>query len=70
MNGILPVMKSNEEPMRIQIALYDKVVAEAIIKDYATAISLWNKWTLLRYQRNEPIGCAVINRADRKRLFQ
>lgn len=54
---------------RIQIAVYDKLVAEAILENFAEADKLWARWCMIRYERKLPLGGAVINDAGMSRAF-
>jgi hypothetical protein len=54
---------------RIQIACYDKLIAEVIVENSRIADTLWAKWANGRYKRKQPMGCCVMNRADIKRLW-
>lgn len=54
---------------RIQIACYDKLVAEVIVENSRIADQLWAKWANRKYRQNQPMGCCVMNRADIKRLW-
>jgi hypothetical protein len=54
---------------RIQIALDNTLVAEAIVSDYMAAVRLWSAYSNLKYLRGLPSGCSVMNRADLTRLW-
>lgn len=46
--------------VRIQITLYDKLVAEAVVENYSDAVSLWSKWCCGRYNKDLPLGGALM----------
>jgi hypothetical protein len=54
---------------RIQIACGNKLVAEVIVEDYMHATKLWAAYACLKYKRDLPMGCCVMNRADIPRLW-
>ena len=51
-------------PMRVQIALYDKLVAEVIVENMREADRLWASWSVRRYKKGLPMGGALICRSD------
>ena len=53
---------------RIQIMVYDKLVAE-VIGSYEYVNSIWAKWCMACYDKGREAGCAAIYRADIKRAW-
>jgi hypothetical protein len=51
-------------PIRIQIAIQNKLVAEAVVENNAEADKLWAKWCCVRYRKGLYFGGALINRED------
>ena len=55
-------------PIRLQIMVYNKLVAEVIgTSDYCS--NIWAKWCALRYERNKELGCCATYRTDIKRVW-
>jgi len=54
---------------RLQIACYNKLVGEVIVKDYKQADEIWTAYSWLRYRRNEPQGCCAIYSSEITRLW-
>ncbi len=53
---------------RLQIMIYDKLVAEVIGTD-AYCNMIWTRWCKSRYENNKPFGCSAIYRNDIKRIW-
>jgi hypothetical protein len=61
--------RTDEVGTRIQIACYDKLVAEVIVQNSREADRTWAKYASLKYRAGKPMGCCVMNRADMKRMW-
>lgn len=55
------------DAIRIQVAIENTLVAEAIVADYGTANRLWAHFAVAKYQRGQDAGGAIIQRADSPR---
>ena len=61
-------------PVRIQIAVGSRLVAEAIVEQHMLDAfqpggGVFERWARLRYARGEEIGCSVSARADLPRTW-
>jgi len=56
------------KPIRLQIMVYNKLVAE-VIGSSLYCENIWSKWCALRYERNESFGCCMTYRSDLPRIW-
>lgn len=50
--------------IKIQIVVEHKLIGAVIVESLREADKLWSRWAILRYRRNEPIGCAAFLNPD------
>lgn len=55
--------------IRIQIMVYNKLVAEAICQNSEEADKLWARWCALRYKSGKELGCAATFRIELPRVW-
>jgi len=63
--NFLPELTKEQKVSKIKIFVGDKLIGQVIGPDYAYINSLWSRWTMLRYQRDKGLGCAIITRRDK-----
>jgi hypothetical protein len=66
----LRLIKSmSEVGVRVQITCCGVLIAEAIVQDSRMADSLWSKYAIAKYHKNEQIGGCCMQRADIPRMW-
>ena len=58
--NFLPELTKEQKVCKIKIYIGYNLVGQVIGPDYAYVNSLWSRWTMLRYNRDESLGSAVI----------
>jgi hypothetical protein len=61
LNRILITGVTDEMAVRIQITLYNKLIAEAVVETYAEANKLWSAFAVTKYRKGKRFGGAVIS---------
>jgi len=55
--------------VRIQISLYGRLVAEAVVESLAEADKLWSKYAIAKYNKGMSIGGAAISNYNSSRFW-
>ncbi len=63
--SFLPELTKEQKVSKIKIYVGYRLIGQVIGPDYAYINSLWSRWTMLRYTRDEPLGSAIITRRDK-----